>query len=186
MALSAISTSHWLTWSGSGLVVAECANLSFVILQIFVFCGSATLLFLSVVGLQRASIGLELSDVLPEHTAPAKFLQARDKYFRLGFCNQCYWFVLFTVSIQCLRFLKDLISITHANNIRLRTTDELFVSVWFLFIISLLFSFVEVCYQDRNWGTFREVLAVDDERLALEHPKRLWWRVQQWPHRCWR
>lgn len=31
--------------------------------------------------MQNAAIGLELSDVLPEQTAPAKFLQARDKYF---------------------------------------------------------------------------------------------------------
>ncbi|KAK0396217.1 hypothetical protein QR680_001624 [Steinernema hermaphroditum] len=32
-------------------------------------------------GIHRSSMGLELSDVLPEHTAPAAFLKARDKYF---------------------------------------------------------------------------------------------------------
>lgn len=47
-----------------------------------VLAGSFALLVLAIGGMQRAAIGLELSDVLPEHTAPAKFLQARDKYFR--------------------------------------------------------------------------------------------------------
>ncbi|KAI1727569.1 patched family domain-containing protein [Ditylenchus destructor] len=32
-------------------------------------------------GIRHSTIGLELSDVLPEHTAPAAFLKARDKYF---------------------------------------------------------------------------------------------------------
>uniref|UniRef100_A0A1I7YH77 SSD domain-containing protein n=1 Tax=Steinernema glaseri TaxID=37863 RepID=A0A1I7YH77_9BILA len=32
-------------------------------------------------GIRRSTMGLELSDVLPEHTAPAAFLKARDKYF---------------------------------------------------------------------------------------------------------
>uniref|UniRef100_A0A7I4Y6A8 SSD domain-containing protein n=1 Tax=Haemonchus contortus TaxID=6289 RepID=A0A7I4Y6A8_HAECO len=49
--------------------------------KIGVLGGSFALLVLAVSGMQRAAIGLELSDVLPEHTAPAKFLQARDKYF---------------------------------------------------------------------------------------------------------
>ncbi|KAL6736791.1 hypothetical protein Aduo_007103 [Ancylostoma duodenale] len=49
--------------------------------KIFVISGSLVLLILSFIGMQRGAIGLELSDVLPEHTAPAKFLQARDKYF---------------------------------------------------------------------------------------------------------
>jgi patched 1 protein len=31
--------------------------------------------------IRRSTIGLELSDVLPEHTAPAAFLKARDEYF---------------------------------------------------------------------------------------------------------
>ncbi|ETN74205.1 patched family protein [Necator americanus] len=51
------------------------------VLSIFVIGGSLVLLFFSFIGMQRGAIGLELSDVLPEHTAPAKFLQARDKYF---------------------------------------------------------------------------------------------------------
>ncbi|VDM61959.1 unnamed protein product [Angiostrongylus costaricensis] len=46
-----------------------------------VISGSFALLMLAVCGMRQAAIGLELSDVLPEHTAPAKFLQARDKYF---------------------------------------------------------------------------------------------------------
>lgn len=32
-------------------------------------------------GIQHSTIGLELSDVLPDNTAPAAFLKARDKYF---------------------------------------------------------------------------------------------------------
>jgi patched 1 protein len=34
-----------------------------------------------IVGLSQATLGLELSDVLPQHTAPAAFLRAREKYF---------------------------------------------------------------------------------------------------------
>ncbi|WKX98089.1 hypothetical protein Q1695_013633 [Nippostrongylus brasiliensis] len=49
--------------------------------KISVLCASLVLLVLAVCGMRQAAIGLELSDVLPEHTAPAKFLQARDKYF---------------------------------------------------------------------------------------------------------
>ncbi|PIO65171.1 patched family protein, partial [Teladorsagia circumcincta] len=49
--------------------------------KIGVLGGSLVMLVLALCGMQRAAIGLELSDVLPEHTAPAKFLQARDKYF---------------------------------------------------------------------------------------------------------
>ncbi|CAI2342206.1 unnamed protein product [Caenorhabditis sp. 36 PRJEB53466] len=41
-------------------------------------CG---LLGASFVGMQQSTLGLELGDVLPEHTAPAQFLRARDKYF---------------------------------------------------------------------------------------------------------
>lgn len=33
------------------------------------------------VGLYRSTLGLELSDVLPENTAPAAFLRARERYF---------------------------------------------------------------------------------------------------------
>lgn len=31
--------------------------------------------------MHRASFGLEMSDVLPDQTAPAAFLKARDRYF---------------------------------------------------------------------------------------------------------
>lgn len=34
-----------------------------------------------IIGIQQSSMGLELGDVLPEHTAPAAFLKARDAYF---------------------------------------------------------------------------------------------------------
>ncbi|TMS35896.1 hypothetical protein L596_003188 [Steinernema carpocapsae] len=34
-----------------------------------------------IAGIRLSTMGLELSDVLPEHTAPAAFLKARDKYF---------------------------------------------------------------------------------------------------------
>ncbi|CAJ0585655.1 unnamed protein product, partial [Mesorhabditis spiculigera] len=33
------------------------------------------------VGMYNSTLGLELSDVLPEHTAPAAFMRAREKYF---------------------------------------------------------------------------------------------------------
>lgn len=33
------------------------------------------------IGLYRSKLGLELADVLPEHTAPAAFLKAREEYF---------------------------------------------------------------------------------------------------------
>uniref|UniRef100_F1KQC5 Protein patched 1 n=1 Tax=Ascaris suum TaxID=6253 RepID=F1KQC5_ASCSU len=42
-------------------------------------CGC--MLVAALIGIHRASYGLELSDVLPEHTAPAAFLKARDRYF---------------------------------------------------------------------------------------------------------
>ena len=41
----------------------------------------AVMLAASIVGIQNSTLGLELSDVLPENTAPAAFLKARDKYF---------------------------------------------------------------------------------------------------------
>lgn len=41
----------------------------------------ACMFFAGLFGIHRASYGLELSDVLPEHTAPAAFLRARDRYF---------------------------------------------------------------------------------------------------------
>lgn len=34
-----------------------------------------------IVGIQNSTQGLDLSDVLPENTAPSAFLKARDKYF---------------------------------------------------------------------------------------------------------
>lgn len=33
------------------------------------------------IGLYHSTLGLELSDVLPEGTAPAAFLRARERYF---------------------------------------------------------------------------------------------------------
>lgn len=33
------------------------------------------------IGLYRSKLGLELSDVLPEDTAPSAFLRAREEYF---------------------------------------------------------------------------------------------------------
>lgn len=39
-------------------------------------------LFISAIfGIHQASYGLELSDVLPENTAPVAFIRARDRYF---------------------------------------------------------------------------------------------------------
>ncbi|VDD89840.1 unnamed protein product [Enterobius vermicularis] len=50
-------------------------NKVFILVICFcMFCGG-------IIGVYRASYGLELSDVLPENTAPAAFLKARDKYF---------------------------------------------------------------------------------------------------------
>lgn len=49
--------------------------------KIMVVIGSLGLILAAIIGMQQASIGLELSDVLPEHTAPAAFLKARDQYF---------------------------------------------------------------------------------------------------------
>ncbi|CAJ0585861.1 unnamed protein product, partial [Mesorhabditis spiculigera] len=50
-------------------------------MKAFILCFCFGLTLMAAVGMQKASIGLELSDVLPEHTAPAAFLKARDKYF---------------------------------------------------------------------------------------------------------
>ncbi|GMR34260.1 hypothetical protein PMAYCL1PPCAC_04455 [Pristionchus mayeri] len=49
--------------------------------KVAVIMASVGLCIVAVMGMQQASIGLELSDVLPEHTAPAAFLKARDSYF---------------------------------------------------------------------------------------------------------
>ncbi|VDK43168.1 unnamed protein product [Anisakis simplex] len=49
--------------------------------KIFVLFVCGCLLAAGLIGMRRASYGLELSDVLPEHTAPAAFLKARDRYF---------------------------------------------------------------------------------------------------------
>uniref|UniRef100_A0A1I7V5V3 SSD domain-containing protein n=1 Tax=Loa loa TaxID=7209 RepID=A0A1I7V5V3_LOALO len=48
-------------------------------LMVIVTCTS--MLLISCLGLYQSSLGLELSDVLPEGTAPAAFLRAREKYF---------------------------------------------------------------------------------------------------------
>lgn len=47
--------------------------------MVIVMCTS--LLIVSCLGLYQSNLGLELSDVLPEGTAPAAFLRAREKYF---------------------------------------------------------------------------------------------------------
>ncbi|CAL2032757.1 unnamed protein product [Caenorhabditis brenneri] len=49
--------------------------------KVVIIVGCCILLAASFVGMQRSTLGLELGDVLPEHTAPAQFLRARDKYF---------------------------------------------------------------------------------------------------------
>lgn len=51
-----------------------CVKFSVVVICMFLFAGG---LF----GIRQSTIGLELSDVLPDNTAPAAFLKARDKYF---------------------------------------------------------------------------------------------------------
>ncbi|VDK88918.1 unnamed protein product [Litomosoides sigmodontis] len=48
-------------------------------LMVIVTCTS--MLLISCLGLYQSSLGLELSDVLPEGTPPAAFLRAREKYF---------------------------------------------------------------------------------------------------------
>lgn len=48
----------------------------------YIIIGLSLALFaFGMVGLQHSTMGLDLSDVLPDHTAPAAFLKARDKYF---------------------------------------------------------------------------------------------------------
>ena len=41
----------------------------------------ASMFLFGCIGLYRSKIGLELADVLPEETAPAAFLKARERYF---------------------------------------------------------------------------------------------------------
>lgn len=50
--------------------------------KVAVIVGCCALLGASFIGMRQSTLGLELGDVLPEHTAPAQFLKARDKYFR--------------------------------------------------------------------------------------------------------
>lgn len=50
-------------------------------LQAFIIIFCFVLLLFGFLGIHRATYGLEMSDVLPEHTAPAAFLRARDRYF---------------------------------------------------------------------------------------------------------
>lgn len=47
--------------------------------MVIVACSS--LFLFGCLGLYQSSLGLELSDVLPEGTAPAAFLRAREQYF---------------------------------------------------------------------------------------------------------
>ncbi|KAI6228220.1 Protein patched-like protein 1 [Aphelenchoides besseyi] len=46
-----------------------------------IFCLSLMLFVVCAFQIRQSTIGLELSDVLPENTAPAAFLKARDEYF---------------------------------------------------------------------------------------------------------
>uniref|UniRef100_A0A0R3RWT3 SSD domain-containing protein n=1 Tax=Elaeophora elaphi TaxID=1147741 RepID=A0A0R3RWT3_9BILA len=49
--------------------------------MMMVIATCTSILLISCLGLYQSNLGLELSDVLPEETAPAAFLRAREKYF---------------------------------------------------------------------------------------------------------
>ncbi|VIO93378.1 Patched protein homolog 1, putative [Brugia malayi] len=51
------------------------------VVKIFVILTCLCLLFAGLIGLRNTTFGLEMSDVLPDQTAPAAFLKARDRYF---------------------------------------------------------------------------------------------------------
>uniref|UniRef100_A0A0N5A2S4 SSD domain-containing protein n=1 Tax=Parastrongyloides trichosuri TaxID=131310 RepID=A0A0N5A2S4_PARTI len=51
------------------------------IAKVIIVSMTVAMLSLGVYGLACSTLGLELSDVLPEHTAPAQFLKAREQYF---------------------------------------------------------------------------------------------------------
>ncbi|KAM3719701.1 Protein patched [Dirofilaria immitis] len=51
------------------------------IVKIFVILTCSCLLLAGLFGLHYTTFGLEMSDVLPDQTAPAAFLKARDRYF---------------------------------------------------------------------------------------------------------
>uniref|UniRef100_A0A0K0FYB0 Protein patched homolog 1 (inferred by orthology to a human protein) n=1 Tax=Strongyloides venezuelensis TaxID=75913 RepID=A0A0K0FYB0_STRVS len=51
------------------------------IAKVIIVTITAILISLGIYGLTNSTLGLELSDVLPEHTAPAQFLKAREQYF---------------------------------------------------------------------------------------------------------
>uniref|UniRef100_A0A8R1DMA1 SSD domain-containing protein n=2 Tax=Caenorhabditis japonica TaxID=281687 RepID=A0A8R1DMA1_CAEJA len=46
-----------------------------------ILLGTATAVCFGLYGMYTSTLGLELADVLPEHTPPAAFLRAREKYF---------------------------------------------------------------------------------------------------------
>lgn len=48
-------------------------------MMVLVMC--ASMFIFGCVGLYQSTLGLELSDVLPDGTAPAAFLRAREQYF---------------------------------------------------------------------------------------------------------
>ncbi|VDK82911.1 unnamed protein product [Litomosoides sigmodontis] len=50
-------------------------------IQVFVILICLCLLLVGLFGLRNTTFGLEMSDVLPDQTAPAAFLKARDRYF---------------------------------------------------------------------------------------------------------
>ncbi|KAI6242942.1 Protein patched-like protein 1 [Aphelenchoides fujianensis] len=49
--------------------------------KVFILIMCVCMFVFGCVGLYRSKLGLELADVLPDHTAPAAFLKAREEYF---------------------------------------------------------------------------------------------------------
>ncbi|CAP23390.2 Protein CBG03294 [Caenorhabditis briggsae] len=78
--------------------------------KVGIIIGCLVLLAASVYGMQQSTLGLELGDVLPEHTAPAQFLRARDKYFR-------YDINIVFCSINCLFSFYPMFAVIKGPNI---------------------------------------------------------------------
>ncbi|CAI5442115.1 unnamed protein product [Caenorhabditis angaria] len=72
------ATSSWLNKQIHNHYIPLLSRKSY---RAFVLGLCVVMLSISTYGLKNTTLGLELSDVLPEHTAPAQFLRARDKYF---------------------------------------------------------------------------------------------------------
>uniref|UniRef100_A0A183CG75 SSD domain-containing protein n=1 Tax=Globodera pallida TaxID=36090 RepID=A0A183CG75_GLOPA len=77
---SASSTAKWYTLSGflHGYYIPMLRR---PIAKTVVLLLCAAMFLFGCFGLYYSGIGLELADVLPEHTAPAAFLKARERYF---------------------------------------------------------------------------------------------------------